>query len=55
MGCSGADGALERRRACDVYWRSISPFHGIVSSGMLKNITAAAGRAGRAPGRTLRT
>jgi len=23
------------------YWRSISPFHGVVFGGMLKNITAA--------------
>jgi hypothetical protein len=37
------------------YWRSISPFHGVVFGGMLKNITAAAERAERAPGRTLRT
>ena len=37
------------------YWRSISPFHGVVFGGMLKNITAAAERAERAPGRMLRT
>ncbi len=30
------------------YWRSISPFHGVVFGGMLKNITAAAERAERA-------
>jgi uncharacterized protein YbjT (DUF2867 family) len=30
------------------YWRSISPFHGIVFGGMLKNITAAAEKAERA-------
>jgi hypothetical protein len=33
-----------------VYWRSISPFHGIVFGGMLKNITAAAEQAERAGG-----
>jgi hypothetical protein len=32
------------------YWRSISPFHGIVFGGMLHNITAAAERASRADG-----
>ena len=31
------------------YWRSISPFHGLVFGGMLRNITAAAERASRAP------
>src|SRR5205814_6725971 len=30
------------------YWRSISPFHGAVFGGMLKNITTAAERASRA-------
>ena len=30
------------------YWRSISPFHGVVFGGMLKNITAAAEMAERA-------
>jgi uncharacterized protein YbjT (DUF2867 family) len=29
------------------YWRSISPFHGVVFGGMLRNITAAAGQAAR--------
>ena len=31
------------------YWRSISPLHGLVFGGMLRNITAAAERAGPAP------
>ena len=34
-----------RGLAGHAYWRSISPFHGIVFGGMLKNITAAAERA----------
>src|SRR5271169_4266669 len=33
------------------YWRSISPFHGVVFGGMLRNITAAAERAGRSAGK----
>ena len=37
-----------RGLAGHAYWRSISPFHGIVFGGMLRNITAAAERAGRA-------
>jgi hypothetical protein len=32
------------------YWRSISPFHGVVFGGMLQNITAAAEQAERADG-----
>jgi len=40
-----------RGLAGHAYWRSISPFHGIVFGGMLKNITAAAERAERNPGR----
>ena len=39
-----------RGLAGHAYWRSISPFHGIVFGGMLRNITAAAERAGRAGG-----
>jgi hypothetical protein len=35
-----------RGLAGHVYWRSISPFHGIVFGGMLRNITAAAEKAG---------
>ena len=37
-----------RGLAGHAYWRSISPFHGIVFGGMLRNITAAAKRASRA-------
>jgi hypothetical protein len=37
-----------RGLAGHAYWRSISPFHGAVFGGMLRNITAAAERAGRA-------
>jgi Protein of unknown function (DUF2867) len=37
-----------RGLAGHVYWRSISPFHGVVFGGMLRNITAAAERASRA-------
>ena len=37
-----------RGLAGHAYWRSISPFHGVVFGGMLKNITAAAERAERA-------
>ena len=37
-----------RGLAGHAYWRSISPFHGVVFGGMLQNITAAAVRAGRA-------
>src|ERR1022692_1045615 len=37
-----------RGLAGHAYWRSISPFHGVVFGGMLQNITAAAERAGRA-------
>jgi Protein of unknown function (DUF2867) len=44
-----------RGLAGHAYWRSISPFHGVVFGGMLKNITAAAERAERAPGQMLRT
>lgn len=33
-----------RGLAGHAYWRSISPFHGIVFGGMLRNITAAAER-----------
>ncbi len=33
------------------YWRSISPFHGIVFGGMLRNITAAAEKAAAQPDR----
>jgi hypothetical protein len=36
-----------RGLAGHVYWRSISPFHGVVFGGMLRNITAAAERADR--------
>jgi uncharacterized protein YbjT (DUF2867 family) len=36
-----------RGLAGHVYWRSISPFHGVVFGGMLRNITAAAERASR--------
>jgi len=41
-----------RGLAGHAYWRSISPFHGIVFGGMLRNITAAAERAAR---RTMRS
>ena len=37
-----------RGLAGHAYWRSISPFHGVVFGGMLRNITAAAERAERA-------
>jgi uncharacterized protein YbjT (DUF2867 family) len=37
-----------RGLAGHAYWRSISPFHGLVFGGMLRNITAAAERASRA-------
>ena len=37
-----------RGLAGHAYWRSISPFHGIVFGGMLQNITAAAEQADRA-------
>jgi uncharacterized protein YbjT (DUF2867 family) len=37
-----------RGLAGHAYWRSIAPFHGIVFGGMLRNITAAAERAGQA-------
>jgi hypothetical protein len=36
-----------RGLAGHAYWRSISPFHGIVFGGMLRNITTAAERASR--------
>jgi uncharacterized protein YbjT (DUF2867 family) len=36
-----------RGLAGHAYWRSISPFHGVVFGGMLRNITAAAERASR--------
>ncbi len=36
-----------RGLAGHVYWRSISPFHGVVFGGMLRNITASAERASR--------
>src|SRR5689334_2391988 len=39
-----------RGLAGHAYWRSISPFHGVVFGGMLKNITTAAERAERAGG-----
>jgi Protein of unknown function (DUF2867) len=39
-----------RGLAGHAYWRSISPFHGIVFGGMLHNITATAERASRADG-----
>jgi uncharacterized protein YbjT (DUF2867 family) len=35
-----------RGLAGHAYWRSISPFHGVVFGGMLRNITAAAEKAG---------
>jgi hypothetical protein len=37
-----------RGLAGHAYWRSISPFHGVVFGGMLHNITVAAERHGRA-------
>ncbi|MGO9217705.1 MAG: SDR family oxidoreductase [Streptosporangiaceae bacterium] len=37
-----------RGLAGHAYWRSISPFHGVVFGGMLQNVTAAAEQAGRA-------
>jgi uncharacterized protein YbjT (DUF2867 family) len=37
-----------RGLAGHAYWRSISPFHGVVFGGMLRNITAIAERASRA-------
>jgi hypothetical protein len=40
-----------RGLAGHAYWRSISPFHGVVFGGMLRNITAAAERASRAAGK----
>jgi uncharacterized protein YbjT (DUF2867 family) len=40
-----------RGLAGHAYWRSISPFHGVVFGGMLRNITAAAERVGRAAGK----
>jgi uncharacterized protein YbjT (DUF2867 family) len=42
-----------RGLAGHAYWRSISPFHGIVFGGMLQNITATAERADSAGGRPL--
>ena len=36
-----------RGLAGHAYWRTISPFHGVVFGGMLRNITAAAERAAR--------
>jgi len=38
-----------RGLAGHAYWRSISPLHGLVFGGKLRNITAAAERAGPAP------
>jgi hypothetical protein len=40
-----------RGLAGHAYWRSISPFHGVIFGGMLRNITAAAERAGRSAGK----
>ncbi len=40
-----------RGLAGHAYWRSISPFHGVVFGGMLRNVTAAAERAPRPPTR----
>jgi hypothetical protein len=37
-----------RGLAGHAYWRSISPFHGVIFGGMLRNITAAAERASHA-------
>ena len=42
-----------RGLAGHAYWRSISPFHGVVFGGMLRNITAAAEKAERAGGTPL--
>jgi hypothetical protein len=39
-----------RGLAGHAYWRSISPFHGVVFGGMLRNITAAAEHAGKPGG-----
>ncbi|HEV8453385.1 MAG TPA: DUF2867 domain-containing protein [Gemmatimonadales bacterium] len=36
-----------RGLAGHAYWRSISPFHGVIFGGMQRNITASAERAGR--------
>ena len=44
-----------RGLAGHAYWRSISPFHGVVFGGMLKNITAAAEQAERAATRPSRS
>jgi Protein of unknown function (DUF2867) len=44
-----------RGLAGHAYWRSISPFHGVVFGGMLRNITAAAERASRAAGKPAAT
>jgi hypothetical protein len=41
-----------RGLAGHAYWRSISPFHGIVFGGMARNITRAAEQADRAKART---
>jgi len=43
-----------RGLAGHAYWRSISPFHGVVFGGMLRNITAAAEQAERAGDTPLR-
>jgi hypothetical protein len=43
-----------RGLAGHAYWRSISPFHGVVFGGMLRNITAAAERAEVSSGSELR-
>jgi uncharacterized protein YbjT (DUF2867 family) len=43
-----------RGLAGHAYWRSISPFHGVVFGGMLRNITAAAERAELSSGSELR-
>jgi hypothetical protein len=42
-----------RGLAGHAYWRSISPFHGVVFGGMQRNITAAAERAGRSADKPL--
>ena len=39
---------VRSRGSGHAYWRSISPFHGVVFGGMLKNITATAEQAERA-------
>jgi hypothetical protein len=44
-----------RGLAGHAYWRSISPFHGIVFGGMIQNITAAAERADNTGGTPLPT